>query len=389
MADRKSVYAKSWEKVDMIRVVSVKDKNIVTITDSGTFRLERLKKGHSDWSVWTGSEFSNSFPVIPAAVNSGDFLDNFNIETGLYTYRCVDSDKIDPLDTDFQYSNWVRNGETGPIGYMWNNYAPAPGTWGEVVTPDEFRFGWLWGTNFLATNGQSFSDDQIRYFVDSAVAEMERTLNISIKRRRIRYKPEDRGLEKGKDYDVEEGYYDFSYARIAKYGTIVTRQRPIIKLHRLDVLNRFTSSFSLLDSTITDKTKGVLKLMRRPLRSSETAGGIATAIYPYGKETFNQHMFYAIDYDAGFETADDVPLDLREAIGKKTAISLLNIIGDGLMSGFSSSSLSMDGMSESFSSTQSATSAYFGARIKVYEDELSSYIDEVRRKFGFIQLGVI
>jgi hypothetical protein len=130
-------------------------------------------------------------------------------------------------------------------------------------------------------------------------------------------------------------------------------------------------------------------MMRRPLRPSETAQGIGTAIYPYGKETFNQHMFYAIDYDAGYESSDDIPMDLREAIGKNAAISLLNVIGDGLMSGFSSSSLSMDGMSESFSSTQSATSAYFGARIKVYEDELSSYIDKASRKFGFIQMGVI
>jgi hypothetical protein len=57
------------------------------------------------------------------------------------------------------------------------------------------------------------------------------------------------------------------------------------------------------------------------------------------------------------------------------------------MSGFSSSSLSMDGMSESFSSTQSATSAYFGARIKVYEDQLEQYIEDVRRKFGTIAIG--
>jgi hypothetical protein len=130
-------------------------------------------------------------------------------------------------------------------------------------------------------------------------------------------------------------------------------------------------------------------MMRRPIRPSETSQGISTAIYPYGKETFNQHMFYAVDYDAGFESAADVPYDLRDAIGKKAAISILNVIGDGLMSGFSSSSLSMDGMSESFSSTQSATSAYFGARIKVYTEELEKYYVENLRKFGFMQVGVL
>jgi hypothetical protein len=145
----------------------------------------------------------------------------------------------------------------------------------------------------------------------------------------------------------------------------------------------------LLDSTIVGKNKGVLNLMRRPIRPSETLNGIAQATHPYGSETFSQYLFYAIDYDAGYESSDDIPDDLREAIAKKAAVSLLNAIGDGLMAGFSSSSVSLDGMSESFSSTQSATSAYFGARIKEYKDDLDKYIEEVRRKFGFIQIGVI
>ena len=57
------------------------------------------------------------------------------------------------------------------------------------------------------------------------------------------------------------------------------------------------------------------------------------------------------------------------------------------MSGFSSSSLSMDGLSESFSSTQSATSAYFGARIKEYKDDIDKYIKENKHKFGSMNIG--
>jgi hypothetical protein len=82
-------------------------------------------------------------------------------------------------------------------------------------------------------------------------------------------------------------------------------------------------------------------------------------------------------------------MDLREIIGKKAAVSLLNIIGRGLMSGFSSSSLSMDGVSESFSSTQSATSAYYGADVKQYESEIKDYIESNKMKFGFINIGAL
>jgi hypothetical protein len=66
---------------------------------------------------------------------------------------------------------------------------------------------------------------------------------------------------------------------------------------------------------------------------------------------------------------------------------MLNIIGDGILAGFSSSALSMDGVSEAFSSTQSATSATYGARIKAYEDELEKYIKAVKNKFGHQVMG--
>ena len=127
--------------------------------------------------------------------------------------------------------------------------------------------------------------------------------------------------------------------------------------------------------------------MERPLRPSETSSGIQTAVGMYGNQTLQSQFFYSIDYDAGFETSDDIPKDLREIIAKQAAVSLLNIIGDGLMSGFSSSSLSMDGLSESFSSTQSATSAYFGARIKEYKDDISNYIKQNKYKFANMPIG--
>ena len=137
----------------------------------------------------------------------------------------------------------------------------------------------------------------------------------------------------------------------------------------------------LLPSVYLEKKKGIINFMKRPWRRSDTYVDVAKSILPYGEATFRNHLFYAVDYEAGYESSDDIPDDLRQIIGKVCAISLLNIIGDGLMSGFSSSSLSMDGISESFSSTQSATSAYFGARIAVYQKEVQEYVRDNKYKF--------
>lgn len=376
----------------MIAAYSVNNKIVITIKDSSysSYRLERRSYDDATYLVYTNSGFlTPDEEHIPVAVN-GDILDNFDVEPGkLYSYRYVDFEKENPTDEDYIYSNWVRNGGNQAIGYTFNNYKVPDGKWGNIVTPDDLRFTYLWGTDFKATNGQSYTDEQIQFFIDAAVEEVERLLDITIRKRKIRYNAEERKLEKGKDYDVDEAVYDFRFSKISRYGLIKTRQKPIIKLHKLLLLSRIQEARDITKTTIIDKTKGLLKLMERPLKPSETSSGIQTAIGMYGNQTMNAMLFYAIDYDAGYETSDHVPSDLRQVVAKVASISLLNIIGDGLMSGFSSSSLSMDGLSESFSSTQSATSAYFGARVAVYQKEVEEYIQQVKNKFGHMAMGSI
>ena len=353
-------------------------------TDSDTDETD--DETSSDDETTEETEETEETSVTPLYVAAGDILDNSNLTSGqLYSYRCIDSETYeagDFSDTDWEYSNWVRNGTGDAVGYTFGNYIVPDGYWGTIVTEDDIRYTYLWGTDFKATNGASYSDEQIRYFIDAATEEMERLLNITIIKRKVRFNAEERGLTKGTDYDVDETAYDFMYQDIARYASIKTRRKPVIRLHSLKLLSRMRQAKELKPVTVLDKEKGVLKMMERPVRPSDRYAGIAEAVGIYGQETFSPHVFYGIDYDAGYETSDDVPADLRQIIAKKTAVDLLNIIGDGLMSGFSSSSLSMDGLSESFSSTQSATSAYFGARIKEYKDDIDNYVKATKAKFG-------
>ncbi|MCL2174470.1 MAG: hypothetical protein FWB73_00345 [Treponema sp.] len=372
---------------NVVFAASLKNKVVITLSGIGPFYFERLKQGHgAKWEPWTDSGFSSEETATPLSVSVGDFLDN-RVETGVYAYRSVPVMKDEPKDTDYSYSNFVRCGEAGPIGWSFGNYTPPPGQWGEICTPDDLRYTWIFGTDFKATNGQIFTDEQILYYIENATAEIERRLNITIRKKRVRCNPKERGYVKGRDYDIEDAVYDFKLSKIQRYGVIATRYHPICELHRIEQLSRIVGKKDITSRTIADKRKGLLKLLERPLRQSETVRGIQTAINMYGSETMSQHLFYEIDYDAGFDSAADVPHDIREAVSKSAAIALLNVIGDGLMSGFSSSSLSMDGLSESFSSTQCATSAYFGARVKVYQDELEKYVNENKRKLGNLPMG--
>jgi hypothetical protein len=214
-------------------------------------------------------------------------------------------------------------------------------------------------------------------------------LNITIKKTRIACEPEKRGLKRGADYDEAEGYYTYSRSRIQRNGMIPLRKRPVISVSRPDLMSRRNWIYSLLNSSEIDKTKGMVKFFNRPPRVSDSIRAVETAVYPYGGDSLERNLQYAVDYTAGYENSDEIPIDLREVVGKIAAVSLLNIIGRGLMSGFSSSSLSMDGVSESFSSTQSATSAFYGADIKEYKDDIEHYITANKMKFGHVPMGAL
>jgi hypothetical protein len=368
----------------MIKAYSLQIQILLDL-NAGIYRLERRDGCGGSWLVLTDSGFvPDSEGVIPIPV-TGNYVDRALFD-GICQYRAR---SFSDDTSEWDYTVWLRCGSSGPVGITFGNYQVPEGSWGEIITTDDLRYTYLWGVDFRASNGASYTDAQIQYFINAALSEIERELNITIRKTRVVCEPQRRGLEKSRDYDEAEPYYTFKRERIERQGMISTRRRPIMSISRLDLMSRNNKIIPLLQASTFDPKKGQIKFFNRMSRQSDSMRGVETAIYPYGAETLERNLFYAIDYIAGFETADDVPMDLREVIGKKSAVSLLNIIGRGLMSGFSSSSLSMDSVSESFSSTQSATSAYYGADIKEYKDDIEKYIAENRLKFSSIQMGAL
>jgi hypothetical protein len=191
-------------------------------------------------------------------------------------------------------------------------------------------------------------------------------------------------------YDEEEDAYPYRHDKWVRSGRLALRRRPVLSVERFEI-------FTITDQRLLDlkpwlridHRKGVLNWFPR----TGAIGGSFTqpAFFRLG---INQNMGdyphgYKVDYTAGYADASKVPDDLRDIIGKIAAVKALNIVGDGFIAGFSSSSLSLDGVSESFSSTQSATNAMYGARIQVYLKDIENYIKANRRKFGSWPIGSI
>lgn len=354
-------------------LTAVKSGNNIILQSSnvGSFQLER-KVNSTTWEPWTGSGWGG----VPVLIDAANFTD-YDLADGVYQYRYF----LDPL---YDYSNCVPVG-SDPVGWTYRNYTVPDGLFGEILTPADIRYSFMWGIDLTASNGMPFTDAQITTMVEWGVYQLEKALNIDIF-------PREYFCDDEQNEDIVESKFvikDFPYANRSRrrYLTIL-RHRPIQEVTRFDF-------FSPVDTKILD----LLKWLRPNRQNGQMwfypkQGKMASFTgygYPWNfiLDGLNYPDAFHIDYKSGYKTAELIPEDLRDIVGKIATLKMLNVIGDGLLAGFSSSSISLDGLSESFSSTQSATSGFFGSRIHVYKDDIKTYIEENRNKYGNFRIGSI
>ena len=99
------------------------------------------------------------------------------------------------------------------------------------------------------------------------------------------------------------------------------------------------------------------------------------------------HLF-TVNYVAGFPSGQ-VPADICDLIAMKAVIGVMNILGDILLgAGIASQSLSIDGLSESINTTQSAENSAYSARVRQYEKQIQTQLPNLRAKYKGIKMTV-
>jgi len=112
--------------------------------------------------------------------------------------------------------------------------------------------------------------------------------------------------------------------------------------------------------------------------------GISPHIGWFGSKTVPN--YWQITYCTSF---NQVPEDIIDVMGKLASINIFNQMGDIALgqAGLASTSISIDGLSQSVGTTNSATNAAFGARIINYQKEIKTALPDLKSKYkgiGFI-----
>ena len=300
---------------------------------------------------------------------------------------------------EYYYRFIIFNSSTSTDGLT---SAGAPGAVDpalEICSIEELKTFYLFGVDLTNDRGEPYPDSLYAHYIKSAVDWLETKLMIQIT-----------------PLDIEEERHDYYRGDYNKYIWIELNSFPVIEIEEVKLVlpGEQTTQVFEREWIHIQRDSGQLQLLPGTGTAGTILFGASGAWIPliYGGNDFIPDVF-RVKYKAGFglpspgatdttpgafpnapvsnasPKLDRVPPKIKEVIGKLASIGPFNIAGDLLGgAGIASQSLSIDGLSQSFNTTSSATNAGYGARILQYAKELKDEIPQLERQYNGIRLRV-
>ena len=269
------------------------------------------------------------------------------------------------------------------------NLDPPKG-WGAIITPDEMRMIYFMGNSRLVTqDGTYLSDEALKGWIDQTANAISEELKWDIYPVLWRHRParpnEPREIEAYARWDdtyrYKRGKRHFHFVKL--------RRRPIMRVEKW-LLNNPYADTEILDllpgaeinyegGTLTNLRWGGYQQYQTGTSRHPSLPLRASRLHIYYDDLANS---YLIDYATGYDNASRVPDDLKELVAKVLAIKIMSAYGDGIVSGLASFSIGVGVLHESVNTTMSATSAFFGARIKQFQEEIKDWMQRHKNRYS-------
>ncbi len=243
----------------------------------------------------------------------------------------------------------------------------------KLPTAADIKQDYLFGIPLVDDDGNEYPTRNIDKWIAKSVSWLENELHIKIA---------PTSISETHDYHLDE-YQEFCYIQLYNY--------PVVSVESLiaEYAGQPVMTFPA-DWIHVYKNSGQLQLVPTTGSLSQVLLGQGNGVLlPLITSRLTQmpHLF-KVDYTAGF--ADEaVPGDIVDIIAMKACIGVMNIMGDILLgAGIASQSISIDGLSESIGTTQSAENSAYSARIRQYERQIKTQLPNLRDRYKGIRLAV-
>lgn len=250
-----------------------------------------------------------------------------------------------------------------------NNLGTSNGKYTQVesiITPKQLKERYLFGIEIVDNQGNELPDKTIQNYINNAISMLEHDLGIYIL---------PRDIEEQKDYQAND-YFQWGYLQLNYSPVIYLTDLKIAYLRDFNNLTNQLEDEAILDIPkewirLSGDEGNILRLVpnnKFPARLQVEAGG---SFFP---ELFRRHGhvpdLWIVNYKVGFKDGK-IPVLINQAIGYIASLQALSIAGNLVLgAGIAGSSLSIDGLSQSVQTTQSAENSAYSATRKEY----SSYL---------------
>jgi hypothetical protein len=243
----------------------------------------------------------------------------------------------------------------------------------QLPTVKDITGDYLFGIPLVDEDGNKYSASNIEKWIAKAVGWLESELQVSIV---------PTAVFESHDYNIDD-YQEFCYIQLYRY--------PVISVEALiaEYAGQPVMTFPA-DWIHIYKNSGQLQLVPTTGNLSQVLLGQGNGVLlPLITNRMSKmpHLF-KVNYTVGFPVGG-IPSDIVDIIAMKACIGILNIMGDILLgAGIASQSVSMDGLSESITTTQSAENSAYSARIRQYERQIKAQLPNLRDRYKGIRLAV-
>lgn len=252
---------------------------------------------------------------------------------------------------------------------------------GLILSPSDLLNLYLSGIPICYPNGGQISHETIKQKIKSSQEQIERFLQIKIPKQIISEEKQDFNREEFKQWGYVKANFPIKEP-LALQGFINDIQQVDYPKEWLSIKGKSDNSY-----------------FRNLFLIPNTAGGAVMSQHQFIFSGITPHMgffgtnfipnYWRLKYCTGWDY-DEIPFDILDAVGKHAAIQLLAISGDLIYgAGIGNQSISIDGISQQYSTTKGGGKGAFSGRIQQYMDELKEQLDRLEAEYVGIKFKVM
>lgn len=245
------------------------------------------------------------------------------------------------------------------------------------LTTQSVKDHYLFGIDLSDANGNPLPESLFVHYINSAIDYLQNLLDITISETEM----------VGERHDYIRNDYQ-------NWGFIQLEHNPVKEVKGIRLMYGNRPSVEIpLDWVQLNSLTGQITLFPSAGSANSLIIGQTGMLFGFQSQWDYAPMLWQVDYVAGIDENDpNMPLELlKEAISKRAACGILNVWGDLIIgAGIANQSVSIDGVSQSIGTTQSAMFGGASARVTEYTKDLNeSILPVLRQKFGGIRMVVI